>query len=71
MAAEEVAFNAEAEVVTAEESDVAAEEYFMVDVDVDVDVDEDADMAEEAGYTQDINVPYPMPEWCSVTMVRR
>ena len=68
-AAEEVAFNAEAEVVTAEEPDVAAEEYFMVDVDVDV--DEDADMAEEAGYTQDINVPYPMPEWCSVTMVRR
>ena len=46
-AAEEVAFKAEAEVVTAEEADVAAEEYFMVDV------DKKADIAKEAGKNQD------------------
>ena len=42
-AEEEVAFKAEVEVITVEEVDVAAEEYFMVNV------DEEADMAEEAG----------------------
>ena len=60
--AEEVAFKVEAELITAEESDVAAKEYFMVDV------DEEADMAEEAGKTRYINSPDPMPEWYSVTM---
>ena len=65
VAAEEVSFKAEAEVVTAEEADVAAEEYFMVDM------DEEANMAEEAGKTLYINGPDPMPEWYSVTMVRR
>ena len=43
--AEEVAFKAEAEVITVEEADVAAEEDFMVDV------DEEADIAEDAGKT--------------------
>ena len=58
-AAEEVDFNAEAEVITAEEAAVAAEEYFIVDV------DEEADITEEAGKNQEINSPDPMPEWCS------
>ena len=44
---------------------MAAEEYFMVDV------EEEANMEEEADKTQDINVPDPMPEWYSVTMARR
>ena len=44
---------------------MALEEYFMMDA------DEEADMAEEAGKTRDINGPYPMPEWYSVTMARR
>ena len=64
-AAEEVTFKAEVEVITAEEADVAAEEYFMMDV------DEEADMAEEAGKNWGINGPDPMPEWNSVTMARR
>ena len=64
-AAEEVDFKAESEVITLEEADVAAEEYIMVDVDKEV------NMAEEAGKTQDINSPYPMPEWYSVTMARK
>ena len=54
-ASQEVAFKAEAEVITTEEEDIAAEEDFMVDV------DEEADIAEEAGKTQDINGPDPMP----------
>ena len=64
-AEEEVSSKAEAEVVTVEEAYVAAEEDYMVDV------DEEADMAEEAGKTQDINIPDPMPECYSVTMARR
>ena len=64
-AAEEVAFEAELEVVTAEEAGVAAEEYFMVDV------DDEANMAEEAGKTWYINSPDPMPEWYSLAMARR
>ena len=64
-AAEEVAFKAEAEVITMEEADVAVEEDFMVDV------DEEAYMAEAEGKTQDINSPDPMPEWYSVTMACR
>ena len=64
-AAEEVAFKAEAEVITAEESGVAAEEDFIMDV------DEEADMAEEAGKNRDINGLDPMPEWYSVTMAHR
>ena len=52
--AEEVASKAEAEVITVEEVDLAAEEYFMVDV------DKEADMAEEEGKTRDINIPDPM-----------
>ena len=55
-AAEEVAFKAEAEVITVEEADVAAKEDIMVDV------DEEADTAEETGKTQDINIPDPMIE---------
>ena len=54
VAAEEVAFKAEADVITAEELGVAVEEYFIVDM------DKEADIAEEAGKTQDINGPYPM-----------
>ena len=64
-AAEEVAFKAEAEVITAEQADVATEEDLMVDV------DEEDYMEEEAGKTQDINSPYPMPECYSLTMARR
>ena len=55
-AAEDVDFKLEAEVITAEEADVAAEEDFMVDVDKEV------YMAEEAGKTRDINSPDPMLE---------
>ena len=44
---------------------MAAKEYFMVDV------DKEADIAEETGKTQDINGPYPMPEWYSLMMLRR
>ena len=61
-AAEAVTFKAEAEVIRSEEADLAAEKIFMVDV------DKEADMAEEAGKTQDINGPDPMPEWYSVIM---
>ena len=64
-ASEEVSFKAEEEIITAEEEYMAAEEYFMVDV------DEEADMTEEAGKTWDINGPYQMPEWYSVTMASR
>ena len=64
-AEEEVAFKAEVEVITAEEVDVAAEEYFMVEV------DKEADMEEEAGKTRDINGTDPMSEWYSVTMACR
>ena len=63
-AAEEAALKEEAEVITAEEADVATEEYFMV-------LDEESNMKEEAGKTQDINGPDPMPEWYSVTIARR
>ena len=63
--AKDVYFKAEAEVIMAEEADVAAEEYFMVDV------DEEANMAEEACTIRDIDGPYPIPEWYSVTMARR
>ena len=63
--AEEVAFKAEAEVITAEEADVVAEEYFMVDM------DEEADMVDESEKTRNINGPDLMPEWYSVTMARR
>ena len=56
-AAEEVTFKAEAEVITAEEADMDAKEYFMVDV------GEEVNTAEEAGKTRDINGPDPMPEW--------
>ena len=55
-AAEEVSFKADAQVITAEEADVAAEEDFMVDV------EEEAYMEEEAGKTRDINGPDLMPE---------
>ena len=44
---------------------MAAEEYFMVDV------EEEAYMEEEAGKTRDINGPDLMPEWYSATMARR
>ena len=54
---EEISFKAEADVVTAEEADVVAEEDLMVDV------NKEADMAEEAGKTWDINGPDPIPEW--------
>ena len=64
-AAEEVTFKAEAEVITTEEEDVAMEEYFMVDA------DKEADMAEEARKNLDINSPYTMTEWYSVTMALR
>ena len=64
-AAEEVAFQAEAEVITAEEADVAVEEDFMVDVDV------EANIVEEAGKTKNINGPDPMPECSRVTMTHR
>ena len=60
--AEEVAFKAEAEVITAEQADGATEEDLMVDV------DEEAYMEEEAGKTWDINNPDPMLEWFNVTM---
>ena len=63
--AEEFAFKAEVEVIAAEEADVAAKKYFMVDM------DEEADMEEEAGKTQDINGLDTMPEWYSVTMALR
>ena len=56
---------AEAEVITAEEADVAAEEDFMMGV------DKEAYMAEEAGQTWDIDCPDSMPEWYSVTMAHR
>ena len=49
----------------ADEADVAAEEYFIVDV------DEEATMIEEAGKTRNIDGPNPMPEWYSVTMARK
>ena len=64
-AAEEVTFKSEAEFITEEETEVAAEEYFMVDV------NEEADMAEEAGKPRDIDIPDLMPEWYSVTMAHR
>ena len=48
----------------AEEVDVSAEEYFMVEV------EKDDDIADEAGKTQDINGPDPIPEWYSVMMAR-
>ena len=64
-AAEEVAFKAEAEVITTEEEDVVAEEDFMVDV------DEEADMVDESEKTRNINGPDLMPEWYSVTMACR
>ena len=62
---EEVDFKVESEVITAEEANVAAEEDFMVDV------NKEADIVKEAGKTQDINGPDPMPEWYSVMMARR
>ena len=65
VATEEATFKAEAEVITAEEADVAAEEYFMVDV------DKEADMAKEESKNGDIDGPDLMPEWYSVTLVRR
>ena len=64
VAAEEFAFKADAEFITAEEANVDTEEDFMVDV------DKEADMVEEAGNNWDINGPDPMPEWYSVTMAR-
>ena len=64
-AAEELVFKADAEVIKVEEADVAAKEDFMVDV------DKEDNMAEEAGKTWDINSPYPILEWYSVTMKRR
>ena len=64
-AEEEVAFKAEVEVITVEEADVAAEEYFMVEV------DKESYIVEEAGKTWDINGLDPMPEWYSVTMACR
>ena len=53
--AEQVSFKAEAEFITAEKANVAAEEDLMVDV------DEEADMEEESGQTRDINGPNTMP----------
>ena len=55
-AAEEVDFNAEVEVLMAEETYVTAEEAFMVDA------DEEADIEEKAGKNRYINVPDPIPE---------
>ena len=44
---------------------MAAEEYFMMDV------EEEADMVEEEGKNQDINGPDTMTEWYSVTLTRK
>ena len=63
-AAEGVDFKEEAGVIMAEEADVDADEDSIVDL------DEEADIVEEAGKTQDINGPDPMPEWYIVTMAR-
>ena len=52
-------------VITEEEAYAAAEEDFMVDV------DKESDMAEKEGKTWDINCPYPMSAWYSVTMTRK
>ena len=54
-AAEEVAFKADAEVITAEEADMATREDLMVEV------DNEANMVEEAGKTWDINGTDQMP----------